>query len=110
VDDFQTDVSTLGDWTVLSVVGEVDAYTAAALQAAVTEQIVSGVSLILDLSAVGFIDSTGLRVLVEALRAVREAEGRLKLVSENDQTLKLLRITSLDSVFEVQPNLTVATA
>jgi anti-sigma B factor antagonist len=110
MDDFQTDVQTIGDWTVLSVAGEVDAYSAAALQEAITAQIVNGVALVLDLSAVGFIDSTGLRVLVETLRAVREAEGRLKLVSENDQTLKLLRITALDSVFEVQPNVTVATA
>jgi anti-sigma B factor antagonist len=110
VDDFRTECQTLGDWTVLSVVGEVDAYTAAALQEAVTAQIVNGISLVLDLSAVEFIDSTGLRVLVETLRAVREAEGQLKLVSENDQTLKLLRITALDSVFDVHPNVAVATS
>jgi anti-sigma B factor antagonist len=110
VDDFRTDVATLGASTVLSVVGEVDAYTAAALQTAITEQVAAGVALVLDLSQVGFIDSTGLRVLVEALRAVREAEGRLTLVTENEQTLKLLRITALDTVFEVQPSVAAATA
>jgi anti-sigma B factor antagonist len=110
VDDFRTDVATLGGWTVLSVAGEVDAYTAAALQTAITEQVSTGVALVLDLSEVGFIDSTGLRVFVEALRAVREAEGTLTLVTENEQTLKLLRITALDTVFEVRPSVAAATA
>jgi anti-sigma B factor antagonist len=110
MDDFSTDVQARGDWTVVSVVGEIDAYTAPTLQTAVTGQIATGIALVIDLTGVRFIDSTGLRVLVETLRRVREAGGQLKLVTESEQTLKLLRITALDGVFDVQTTLALATA
>jgi anti-sigma B factor antagonist len=110
MDDFSTDVQARGDWTIVSVTGEIDAYTAPALQSAIAPQVTPGVGLVLDLSEVRFIDSTGLRVLVETLRLVREADGVLKLVTKSDQTLKLLRITALDKVFDVQTTLELATA
>ena len=48
---------------------------------------------------VGFIDSSGLGVLVGALRRVREAGGDLRVVCGRESVVKIFRITGLDKVF-----------
>jgi anti-sigma B factor antagonist len=54
---------------------------------------------------VGFIDSSGLGVLVGALRRAREAQGDLRIVSARETVVKIFRITGLDRVFPVFPTL-----
>lgn len=82
------------------VSGEVDVYTAPRLKAALTESVDRGCNLIIvDMGNVGFIDSSGLGVLVGALRRVKEARGELRLVCSRDNVVKIFRITGLDKVF-----------
>jgi anti-sigma B factor antagonist len=96
----------VGDWHVLHVHGEIDGYTAPVLRKAFTEAVGKGnTNLIIDLSGVPFIDSAGLSVLISARRVVGLAEGRLRLVTAVPATLRLLRMTRLDDVFDVRPNL-----
>lgn len=60
-------------------------------------------SLVLDMTAVEFIDSSGLAALV---RARREAEGRgggLVLTGTNEVLAELLELTRLDEYFEIVP-------
>jgi anti-sigma B factor antagonist len=54
--------------------------------------------VVADLSGVPFIDSSGLGVLIGALRRAREAGGELRVVSGDDAVVKILRITGLDRV------------
>jgi anti-sigma B factor antagonist len=58
-------------------------------------------TVVLDLSKVEFIDSTGLSVLLNGLRRITRADGRLILVCENPTVLRLFEITRLDSTFEI---------
>jgi anti-sigma B factor antagonist len=51
---------------------------------------------------VSFIDSTGLGVLVGAVRDVRAGGGDLRLVVTQPQIIRLLEITGLDEVFNVR--------
>lgn len=89
----------VGDRTVVSVVGEVDIASAGALDAVLSEAIASGRSdLVVDLAEVGFLDSTGLGVLVKALKRTREAGGSLTVATESERVLKVIRITGLDAV------------
>ena len=61
-----------GDWTVLSVKGEVDLYTAPRLKERLAELTGKGrTNLAVDLQGVEFMDSTGLGVLIGALKAVQ---------------------------------------
>jgi anti-sigma B factor antagonist len=60
-----------------------------------------GTSLVLDLSAVEFIDSTGLSVLLNGLRLVRQRKGQMALVCRNRTVLRLFQITSLDATFDI---------
>ena len=60
-------------------------------------------SVVLDLSAVEFIDSTGLSVLLNGLRHVTHEGGRMLLACANPTVLRLFEITKLDSTFEIVP-------
>lgn len=49
----------------------------------------------LDMSAVGFVDSTGIRGLIDVSRALDARGGRLRIVSASDSTHRILRLTGL---------------
>jgi anti-sigma B factor antagonist len=89
-----------GGWTVLVTVGELDLYTAPRLRDEVLSALDGGADRIaLDLNGVGFIDSTGLGVLVACLKRVREGDGRLVLVAPESSPLRrLLSLTGLEQV------------
>lgn len=94
----------VGGFPVVAVSGEVDVYSAPALKDSLTELLQSGVvTVIVDLSAVAFLDSTGLGALVEARSATTEAGGSLPLVCSQERILKLFAITGLDGVFTIHP-------
>ena len=96
------DTNDRGDLTVVSVKGEVDLYTAPSLKESVADLVTSGRSKIaVDLGEVEFMDSTGLGVLIGALRRCREAGGSLTLIAPREPVLKVLAITGLDKVFSI---------
>lgn len=87
---------------VMKLVGEVDVYTAPGLRERLVGEIESGsANIIVDLQGVGFIDSSGLGVLVGALRRAKERSGSIRLVCDRDNVLKIFRITGLDKVFPI---------
>ena len=57
--------------------------------------------LVVNLDKVGFLDSTGLGVLVGGLRRVRAHDGSLDLVCTQQRILKILKITGLTEVFGI---------
>jgi len=82
--------------------GEVDVYTAPRLKEELVSLIEGGCkNIIVDLEGVGFIDSSGLGVLVSALRRARERDGAVRIVCTRDNVLKIFRITGLDKVFPI---------
>jgi anti-sigma B factor antagonist len=100
-----------GDVPVVAVSGEVDVYSAPALKDNLTKLLQSGVStVIVDLSGVAFLDSTGLGALVEARAATSEAGGSLPLICSQERILKLFTITGLDGVFAIHANVGEALA
>ena len=65
-----------GSWTILQVAGELDLHTSPALRDRISELIDAGTDrLAIDLEHVGFMDSSSLGILVEALKRTRR-EGR----------------------------------
>lgn len=96
---------------VVTVKGEVDVHTAAQLRLALDEEIAGGrTRIVLDLDGVGFLDSTGLGVLVGRLKLVRNHSGWLRIVCSNDRVLRVFRITGLDKVFGIHPSVAEAVA
>jgi anti-sigma B factor antagonist len=97
--DLSLDTSQHGRWTVVSVQGELDLYTAPQLREAVLGlDAGSAPHVAIDLSDVGFIDSSGLGAIIACLKHVREQSGELALVTPEASPLtKLLALTGLDA-------------
>lgn len=109
--DISVSQTTAGDIPIVAVNGEVDVYSAPALKEKITELLGAGnTTLIVDLSSVAFLDSTGLGALVEARTATTEAGGTLPLVCNQERILKLFTITGLDGVFAIHPTIAEALA
>ena len=66
--------------------------------------------LVVDLEGVDFIDSTGLGVLVGAVRRARAADGDVRLVCTNSRLLKVFDVTGLDEVFTIAESIDTAVA
>lgn len=89
-------------WTIVDVKGEVDLYSSPALRERIVKLVEEGKTrLMVNLSEVGFMDSSGLGALVGALKRVNERSGRLVLVCPEGSPLKVLTITGLDKVFPI---------
>ncbi|MFN2518873.1 MAG: STAS domain-containing protein [Jatrophihabitantaceae bacterium] len=98
-----------GDYPVLVVGGEVDVYSAPALQEKLSTLLESDPrAVIVDLTEVGFLDSTGLGVLVAARTAAADAGRSLPIACHNERILKLFKITGLDAVFAIHPSVEAA--
>ncbi len=99
-----TSVDDASGWTVVAGSGELDVSSAPRLRAQIIETISAGRRhLVVDLTLVTFIDTTGLSVLIGALKRIRLAGGQLRVVTSADHVLRTLRVTGLNRVFETYP-------
>jgi anti-sigma B factor antagonist len=96
-------VGPVGDRAIVQVAGEVDVYTAPMLREQIRDLAAKGAAhLIVDLTEVEFLDSTGLGALVGGLKRVRDVGGSLALVISTPRILRVFEITGLTSVLAVQ--------
>ena len=87
---------------IICVRGEIHLTSAPRFAEHLTTAIESGrTAIVLDMSGVEFIDSTGLSVLLNGLRLVGQRGGRLALVCTNPTVLRLFQITHLDDTFDI---------
>jgi anti-sigma B factor antagonist len=94
------------DRVVVAPDGEVDVYTVTHLRAALVECLDAGrVHIVVDLAAVTFMDSSGLGVLLGALKRVRADGGSMCLVGPTTTMHRVLRSTGLTKVFAVYDSL-----
>lgn len=90
------------DVVVLAFDGEVDVYTAPVLRDAISKVLAAGNHrIVADLTNVGFLDSTGLGVLVGRLKAVRMLDGAMRIVVTNPRVLRNFKITGLENIFQI---------
>ncbi len=100
--DLRVETRQQGGASVVSAVGEVDVFSAPDLDAALEAALAGGSArLVVDLSGVSFLDSTGLGVLVKALKGARDAGGSLHLVVASDRIRKIFEITGLDASMSI---------
>lgn len=79
--------------------GEIDAHTAPSLGAAIDA---AGSAVTLDLSAVDFVDSSGLRVLIDAHQRLADAGGALTVVSPSSAVSRLFEISGVDDYLNIE--------
>lgn len=86
----------------VEVTGDIDLYRSVELR----ENLLTLVAekpkaTIINMSEVGFMDSSGLATLVETLQLSRRDGGELKLVGVQDRVRSIFEISRLDSIFQI---------
>jgi anti-sigma B factor antagonist len=95
--DLQIDVGSGGPRRTVKLKGECDIGSAPALREALRSLTPPAVTdLVVDVSELDFIDSTGLGVIVGALRRIREGGGELTLSGARGAVQRVLEVTRLD--------------
>ena len=93
-----------GSWSVM-VTGRLNGATISEFKRHMASMVDDGKKkLVIDMSGVVFVDSSGLSALISGLKIAREAGGWLKLASLQDQPLSVIKLMLLDRVFEILPS------
>jgi anti-sigma B factor antagonist len=64
--------------------------------------------LVVDLTRVNYIDSSGLAVLIEAMQSVKTYGGKFALAGLSEDVLTIFEIAKLDQVFRILPDIEAA--
>ena len=101
---------------VIAVAGEIDICSAPIVHACLRQatdicdiSADAGHDLVVDLSAVTFMDASGLSVLLRADHRARRADRRLRVAAPTPQITRLLQVTHLDAYFDLYPTSQAAT-
>ena len=91
-----------GDVTVLDVDGQLIVGNRQELKKAVLNELEKGErKFLVDFTNTGYIDSSGLGVLVSLSKKIREQDGELRLASLNEDLRTLFELTKLDTLFRI---------
>ena len=90
-----------GTETVLKIVGRLDTATAPALETAVDSSIAGVAELILDCSALEYVSSAGLRVILKAQKLMN-AQGNMKLIGVNETIMEVFDITGFADILTIE--------
>ncbi|WP_062048821.1 STAS domain-containing protein [Bacillus sp. JCM 19034] len=83
--------------------GEIDAYTAPKLKEALVPLAeTKDQDIVIDLSDVNYIDSTGLGIFIGIFKTMHQHDGVLKLVGLSERIHRLFSITGLDEVMTIE--------
>lgn len=93
--------------TTITLEGRLDALEAGPLRTVLHEAIIEGQNnLVVDLSAIDFVDSAGLAALVKGMKDARRGGGDLKLVSpKGADAMRVFELTKFDQVFTMAPDI-----
>ena len=100
---FATEASRSNGTAVVAVRGELDLYTAPQLWETLDAAIAGTPhELVIDLSDVTFVDSSGLSVLIRAHKRLRPIDGTVVVRGAAEQVYMALEVTKLTSVLRVE--------
>jgi anti-sigma B factor antagonist len=96
---------------VLPLEGEIDLHVSPRVSASLAQLIAKKPARILvDLSRVSYVDSSGLAVFIEALQSVEKYGGKFAIVGMQETVRSIFEIARLDQVFRIFPDLKAASA
>src|ERR1044071_1093361 len=91
-----------GDVCVVSVEGQLIVGNRQELKQKILEELDRGAKkFLVDFTDTGYIDSSGLGVLVSLSKKIRENSGELRLANLNDDLKTLFELTKLDTLFQI---------
>lgn len=109
--DLEINVSARGKARVVALRGEVDLRSSPELRQALLELLEQRVAhIVVDLTGVGYMDSSGVGTLVELKRKSERMRGKVTLVGPQPRVQSVFEITQLDKFFHIVPTLAEAGA
>ncbi len=105
----EIEINDEGTHTLCRPVGELDAYTVGQFREALTG-LANTPRLVIDLSAVPFMDSAGLGALIGGIRRTRENNGEVAVACNRPTLTRLLHTTGFDRIVAVADDLDTAVA
>ena len=94
-------VSEHGRYTVIALNGEIDLNVSPRAREQILKQLKQNKHLLVDLSAVEYIDSSGVASLVEGFQLARAQKLEFALVGVSKAAMQVLQLARLDKVFKI---------
>ena len=89
---------------VLPLKGEIDLHVSPRVESSLASMIAKRPEhVVVDLSGVTFIDSSGLAALIKAMQDIKEYGGKLTLAGINNNVRSIFEMARLDQVFLIDP-------
>jgi anti-sigma B factor antagonist len=99
-----------GDFHVVELAGDIDVETARTLRAHIVDRFTdTSAQVVVDLTDVPFMDSSGLGALVSGWQLTRD-DGGFRIAGANPVVRRVLSITGMEDVFALYPDVDAATA
>lgn len=95
---------------VVALTGDVDLQTSPVVRQKLLESLEGNKRVVVDLSAVNYIDSSGVASLVEAFQVSRKKGAIFSLASVSSAAMRVLSLARLDKVFTIHPSVEAALA
>jgi len=95
---------------IVALEGEIDLEQAGAVRRALLDSLKKGRNVLVDLSQVTYIDSSGIASLVEGLQVAKKQKSDLALVAVSQRVRRVLELARLDKVFQIHADLAAAIA
>ena len=99
-----------GDTTIVALSGDVDLDSSPQVRSVLLESVGAKRGVLVEMSAVSYIDSSGIASLVEAYQTARRGRTSFALVAVSDAAMRVLELARLDQVFSIHANVTDALA
>ncbi len=91
-----------GKAAIIRAQGDVDLYSSPKLRDAILEAVrLKAVPIVVNLSDVTYMDSSGVATLIEGFQLAREYGGTVRLVGLNERVSEVFKLARLHQVFEI---------
>lgn len=91
-----------GNFSILALSGEVDLHYSPEARKQILTLLNNNNNVLVDLSAVSYIDSSGIASLVEGFQLARNKKLQFGLVGVSDAAHQVLQLARLDKVFQIR--------
>jgi len=103
-------VRTEGEMTIVALSGDVDLENSPQVRSVLLDSVGERRGILVEMSAVSYIDSSGIASLVEAYQSARRANTAFALVAVSDAAMRVLELARLDQVFSIHSSVSDALA
>jgi anti-sigma B factor antagonist len=94
-----------GEFMIITLTGEVDLHYSPQARKEILENLKNKKHVLVDLSGVEYIDSSGIASLVEGFQLARSQDLRFGLVGVSNAARQVLELARLDKVFQIKDNI-----